>query len=196
MKQYKISDYIIDFFIAQGLSHVFLVSGGASIHLLHSANNSPGILPIPTHHEQGAAMAADGYARSTGFIGLAVATSGPGATNLITGIAGAWFDSIPCIFISGQLPITKGGEKLTGASFKDQTIQVLENLKCALESAGGSIQSLLQVRVYLDDINNWPEFNSIYAVWAGESMPARAVIPTGPLHFGLKIEIGAIASQF
>ena len=101
-----------------------------------------------------------------------------------------------CIFISGQLPITKGGEKLTGASFKHQTIQVLENLKCALESAGGSIQSLLQVRVYLDDINNWPEFNSIYAVWAGESMPARAVIPTGPLHFGLKIEIEAIASQF
>ena len=101
-----------------------------------------------------------------------------------------------CIFISGQLPITKGGEKLTGASFKDQTIQVLENIKCALESAGGSIQSLFQVRVYLDDINNWPEFNSIYAVWAGESMPARAVIPTGPLHFGLKIEIEAIASQF
>ena len=88
------------------------------------------------------------------------------------------------------------GEKLTGASFKDQTIQVLENLKCALESAGGGIQSLLQVRVYLDDINNWPEFNSIYAVWAGESMPARAVVPTGPLHFGLKIEIEAIASQF
>jgi enamine deaminase RidA (YjgF/YER057c/UK114 family) len=54
---------------------------------------------------------------------------------------------------------------------------------------------LLQVRVYLDDINNWPEFNSIYAVWAGESKPARAVVPTGPLHFGLKIEIEAIASQ-
>ena len=101
-----------------------------------------------------------------------------------------------CIFISGQLPITKEGEKLTGASYKDQTIHVLENLTCALDSAGGSIQSLLQVRVYLDDINNWPEFNSIYAVWAGESMPARAVIPTGPLHFGLKIEIEAIASQF
>jgi len=100
-----------------------------------------------------------------------------------------------CIFISGQLPITKDGEKLTAASFKDQTIQVLENLKIALEGAGGSIQGLLQVRVYLDDINNWPEFNSIYAVWAGESMPARAVVPTGPLHFGLKIEIEAVASQ-
>jgi len=99
------------------------------------------------------------------------------------------------IFISGQLPITKDGEKLTEANFKDQTIQVLENLKHALEGSGGSIQSLLQVRVYLDDINNWPEFNSIYAVWAGESMPARAVVPTGPLHFGLKIEIEAIASQ-
>ena len=97
------SDYIIDFFRAQGLQHVFLVSGGASIHLLHSANKLSGITPVPTHHEQGAAMAADGYSRSSGNLGLAIATSGPGATNLLTGIAGAWFDSIPCIFISGQV---------------------------------------------------------------------------------------------
>lgn len=124
MKRYKVSDYIIDFFIAQGLSHVFLVSGGASIHLLHSANNSPGILPIPTHHEQGAAMAADGYARSTGFIGLAVATSGPGATNLITGIAGAWFDSIPCIFISGQVATfrMKGSMSVRQLGFQETDI--------------------------------------------------------------------------
>ncbi len=100
-----------------------------------------------------------------------------------------------CIFISGQLPITKDGQKLTGSSFKDQTIQALENLRCALEGAGGSIKSLLQVRVYLDDINNWPEFNSIYSEWAGESKPSRAVVPTGPLHFGLKIEIEAIAAN-
>ncbi len=103
LKRYKVSDYVIEFFIAQGLGHVFIVSGGASIHLLHSANKLDGMLPIPTHHEQGAAMAADGYARSTEFFGLAVATSGPGATNLLTGIAGAWFDSIPCVFITGQV---------------------------------------------------------------------------------------------
>jgi reactive intermediate/imine deaminase len=99
------------------------------------------------------------------------------------------------IFISGQLPITKEGQKLSQASFKDQTLQVLENLKCALEGAGGNIQSLVQVRVYVDDINNWPEFNVIYSEWAGDSLPARAVVPTGQLQFGLKIEVEAIAAK-
>ncbi len=99
------------------------------------------------------------------------------------------------IFISGQLPITKEGQKLSQASFKDQTLQALENLKCALEGAGGKIQSLVQVRVYVDDISNWPEFNVIYSEWAGDSLPARAVVPTGQLHFGLKIEVEAIAAK-
>jgi len=101
--EYKVSDYVIEFLRAQEVRHVFLVSGGASIHFLHSLHSAAGILPIPTHHEQGAAMAADGYARAGDCLGVAIATSGPGATNLITGIAGAWFDSIPCMFITGQV---------------------------------------------------------------------------------------------
>jgi len=101
--EYKVSDYVIEFLRAQGITHVFLVSGGASIHFLHSLHSTEGILPIPTHHEQGAAMAADGYSRVGNYLGAAIATSGPGATNLITGIAGTWFDSIPCMFITGQV---------------------------------------------------------------------------------------------
>lgn len=97
------------------------------------------------------------------------------------------------IFVSGQLPITSEGKKLTEANFEEQVKQVLENLKNALEGSGASIESLLQVRVYVDDINNWPPFNVLYEKWAGNSKPARAVVPTGPLHFGLKIEIEAIA---
>ena len=50
------------------------------------------------------------------------------------------------------------------------------------------------MRVYVDDVANWPEFNTIYAKWAGESRPARAVVPTGALHYGLKIEIEAVAA--
>jgi acetolactate synthase-1/2/3 large subunit len=119
-----VSDYVIDFFRAQGVQHVFLVSGGASIHLLHSANKLSGITPVPTHHEQGAAMAADGYSRSSGNLGLAIATSGPGATNLLTGIAGAWFDSIPCIFISGQVATfrMKGSIKTRQLGFQETEI--------------------------------------------------------------------------
>ena len=101
MKQ-KLSDYVADFLARQGLRHVFVVTGGASIHLLHSLHNAPGIAPICVHHEQAGAMAADAYARVTG-LGCAIATSGPGATNMITGIAGAWFDSVPVLYITGQV---------------------------------------------------------------------------------------------
>jgi acetolactate synthase I/II/III large subunit len=99
----KLSDYVADFLAAQGIRHAFVVSGGASIHILHSLHDRPGIQPICPHHEQAGAMAADGYARATGGMGCAVGTSGPGATNLITGIAGAWFDSIPVLYLTGQV---------------------------------------------------------------------------------------------
>jgi len=95
--QQKLSDYVADFLAAQGIRHVFVVTGGASIHILHSLHDRPGTEPICPHHEQAGAMAADGYARATGGIGCAVSTSGPGATNMITGISGAWFDSIPVL---------------------------------------------------------------------------------------------------
>ena len=147
MKKYKISDYIIDFFVAQGLTHVFLVSGGASIHLLHSANNASEILPVPTHHEQGASMAADGYARASGLLGLAVATSGPGATNLITGIAGAWFDSVPCIFITGQVATfrMKGTMSVRQLGFQETDIIEIARPITKLAVQIGSISEIKDV---------------------------------------------------
>lgn len=99
----KLSDYVVEFLAKKGVRHVFIVAGGASIHILHSLDSNTDIMPVCTHHEQAGAMAADAYARVTGNVGCAVATSGPGATNMITGIAGAWFDSIPVIYITGQV---------------------------------------------------------------------------------------------
>ena len=96
-------------------------------------------------------------------------------------------------FVSGQLPISVSGEKLTHASFDAQTRQVLHNVEQALVAAGSSIVQLVQVRVYIDDMANWPEFNRIYAVWAGAARPARAIVPTGALHFGFKIEVEVTA---
>ncbi|WP_322013439.1 RidA family protein [Paraburkholderia sp. J12] len=97
------------------------------------------------------------------------------------------------VFVSGQLPIDAQGRKLTDASFEVQARQVLANVAAALEGAGSSIAQLAQVRVYLADIELWPSFNQIYAEWAGDARPARAIVPTGPLHFGFKIEIEATA---
>lgn len=97
------------------------------------------------------------------------------------------------VFISGQLPITPDGERLVDASFEDQAKQVLSNLQAVLAAAGSSIDQLLQVRVYVDGIANWPMFDQLYEKWAGSARPARAVVPTGPLHFGLKVEVEATA---
>ncbi len=103
MSKIKLSDYVADFLARQGIRHVFVISGGASIHLLHSVATHPKMTHVCPHHEQAAAMAADAYARVTGGLGCAMATSGPGATNMITGIAGAWFDSVPTLYITGQV---------------------------------------------------------------------------------------------
>jgi len=125
----KVSDLLAELLVTNGINHVFIVSGGASIHLLHSFESAPGIAPVPMHHEQAAAMAADGYARAGGGLGCAAATSGPGATNLITGIAGTWFDSIPCLFISGQVATfrLKGKLKVRQLGFQETEIVPMVN---------------------------------------------------------------------
>jgi len=97
------------------------------------------------------------------------------------------------VFISGQLPIDASGAKLTDAPFEKQALQVLANIKSALEAAGSDVSRLVQVRVYVVDIGSWPEFNALYAEWAGTARPARAVVPVPHLHFGFKIEIEAVA---
>ena len=76
---------------------------GAALHLIHSAGLSKKLKFIPTLHEQASAMAADSYSRVTKNIGVAFATSGPGATNLVTGVSGAYFDSVPVLYITGQV---------------------------------------------------------------------------------------------
>ena len=97
------------------------------------------------------------------------------------------------VFVSGQLPINAQGEKLADASFDAQAEQVLANVKAALESVGSSVAQLVQVRVYVVDVEHWARFNQIYARWAGEAKPARAVVPVPQLHYGFKIEVEAVA---
>jgi acetolactate synthase-1/2/3 large subunit len=98
---------IAKFLRDRGSDSAFVVAGGASLHLIHAFASTPGCRYLPVHHEQSAAMAADGFSRSCGRLGVAIATSGPGATNLITGIAGCHYDSIPAIFLTGQVSTTR-----------------------------------------------------------------------------------------
>jgi acetolactate synthase-1/2/3 large subunit len=99
----KVSDYLASLLSAQGVEHVFEVVGGMITHLVDSIHCQGKIRLISMHHEQAAAFAAEASARMTGIPGVAMATSGPGATNLLTGIGSCYFDSSPAIFITGQV---------------------------------------------------------------------------------------------
>ena len=120
----KASDYIVEFLYAQGVQQVFLLIGGMITHLVDSINRQGKIQIINVHHEQAAAFAAEGVARVTGVPGVAMATSGPGATNLITGIGSCFFDSYPVIFITGQVNLNeqKGERKIRQFGFQETDI--------------------------------------------------------------------------
>jgi 2-iminobutanoate/2-iminopropanoate deaminase len=97
------------------------------------------------------------------------------------------------IYVSGQVPMDPvTGEKVT-SSFDAQCRKALDNVKRILKEAGRDLDHVVKVNAYITDINDWAEFNTIYAEYFGEHRPARAVLPVGPLHYGFKVEIEAIA---
>ncbi len=99
----KLSDFVIDFFAKQGVAHAFVVSGGAVVHLIDSVSKNPNMSYICSQHEEHSGSSADMYARVTKNLGLALTTSGPGATNLVTSVCNAYFDSVPLVCITGQV---------------------------------------------------------------------------------------------
>jgi len=99
----KVSDYILSHLTTLGVKDIFAITGGGAMHLDDSLAKNKDLRYLSMHHEQAAAMAAEGHARITGKLGVAIVTSGPGGTNTITGVCGAWIDSIPTIFLSGQV---------------------------------------------------------------------------------------------
>jgi acetolactate synthase-1/2/3 large subunit len=99
----KVSDYIARFLADHGVRNVHLVAGGGMMHLLDSVGREPRLRYWCNHHEQASAIAAEAEARVTGRVGVCYATTGPGATNALSGIVGAWYDSVPVLVISGQV---------------------------------------------------------------------------------------------
>ena len=102
MKQ-RIADYVADFLVNNGIDTVFSVVGGGSMHLNDAFGKHEKLTVIHNHHEQASAMAAEGYARINEKIAAVCVTTGPGGTNAITGVLGAWQDNVPMLVISGQV---------------------------------------------------------------------------------------------
>jgi acetolactate synthase I/II/III large subunit len=102
----RVADYLAKRIAEAGVRHVFMISGGGAMHLNDAVGKNKDLEYVCNHHEQASAIAVEGYARTTGNLGVAVVTSGPGGTNAITGVLGLWLDSIPGMFISGQIKYT------------------------------------------------------------------------------------------
>jgi acetolactate synthase-1/2/3 large subunit len=120
----KTADYVAKYLARNGVRYVFEMAGGMITHLLDSIHHGGGTRIVSMHHEQGAAFAADAVGRISGVPGVAMATSGPGATNLITGIGSCYFDSSPAVFITGQVNRSeqKGSRQIRQLGFQETDI--------------------------------------------------------------------------
>ncbi|MEW6336986.1 MAG: RidA family protein [Acidobacteriota bacterium] len=99
------------------------------------------------------------------------------------------------VYVAGQLPVDpSGGRVLAGESAATQTERALENLRAVLEAAGSGLDLVLKVTVYVADVGLWAEINAACARAFGAHRPARSVVPTGPLHHGVLVEVDAVAA--
>lgn len=103
IRMIRVADYVFKYLADYGVKHVFLVTGGGAMHLNDALKKEKRIKYVCAHHEQAAAIAAEGYARTSGNLAVVSVTSGPGGTNALTGVIGQWLDSVPVLYLSGQV---------------------------------------------------------------------------------------------
>lgn len=123
---YRVADFIADFIAGLGVEHVFLLPGGGAMYLVDAVGKHPGIEAVACLHEQAAAISAEAYARINENIGVAMVTTGPGATNAITAVAGAWIESVPLMVISGQV---KRADMLRDSPLRQKGVQEVDIVK-------------------------------------------------------------------
>ncbi len=128
----RVADYIFKILADYGVRHVFMVTGGGAMHLNDAVGREERIQYVCNHHEQACAIAAEGYSRASGKLGAVVVTSGPGGTNTLTGVIGQWLDSVPVIYLSGQVKFETTIESCRGIGLRqlgDQEINIIDIVK-------------------------------------------------------------------
>ena len=146
----KASDYIMNYLHHRGVTHIYEVIGGMITHLIDSAYQHGQLKLVSTHHEQAAAFAADATGRITGIPGVAMATSGPGAINLLTGIGSCYFDSAPGLFITGQVNLSeqRGNRRVRQLGFQETDIVSMAQ---AVTKAAWAVKSVEQIPSMLEE---------------------------------------------
>ncbi|HEX7831076.1 MAG TPA: thiamine pyrophosphate-binding protein [Thermoanaerobaculia bacterium] len=145
----KLSDVVIEFLAERGIRHVFLVSGGGIMHLVDSVGRNPRVQHISNYHEQACAIAAEAYARVTNGPGACLVTTGPGATNALSSIPGAWFDSVPVIVLSGQVRLPLIADYTRVRQLGPQEVNIIPMVKPVTKFAK-TIREAATVRTELD----------------------------------------------
>ena len=125
----KLADYVVQFLEKKKINTVFTVSGGGSIFLCDGLYKAKKLKYISCHHEQAVSFAAESYARSSNRTGCALVTTGPGGTNAVTGVTSSWIDSIPVIFISGQVFLNQTIGTTKKRQIGDQEINIVDLIK-------------------------------------------------------------------
>src|SRR5262249_39438887 len=118
----KLCDYVIRFLHDKGIRRIFMLTGGGCMHLVDSVGRQEGVEYVCCLHEQACAFAAQAHAEFTTEASAVLVTTGPGGTNAVTGLAAAWLDSTPCVFLSGQV---KRADLMTGRGVRSMGPQEL-----------------------------------------------------------------------
>ena len=119
----RVADYLMSRLAELGITHVFVLPGGGAMHLNDGLACEPRITPVPCHHEQACGIAAEAWGRIAGRFGVAMVTTGPGTTNIVTPVAGAWIESVPLMIISGQV---KRPDLLAGRPLRQGGVQEVD----------------------------------------------------------------------
>jgi acetolactate synthase-1/2/3 large subunit len=164
----KLSDYVIQVIADHGVKHMFMVPGGGAMHLNDSLGKNPQVDFVCNNHEQASTIAAEAYARVTGRFGAALVTTGPGGTNAITGVAGAWLDSTPCIIISGQV---KRADLATGRGLRQLGVQEIDivSIVTPITKYAVTIMEPASIRYHLE--------KALYLAQSGRPGPVWIDIP-------------------
>ena len=131
----RLADAVFEFIENQKINKVFLLPGGGAMHLVDAVSRRQNLDFVAVHHEQAAGIAAEYYSRIKSKVGVALVTTGPGATNVITPFVGAWIESIPILVISGQVKskdLMKKSDKIRQSGV--QEVDIVPMVKIALNS--------------------------------------------------------------
>lgn len=167
----KVTDYIVKRLEEHGIKHVFMISGGGAMHLNDSFGKSKKIEYICNHHEQASAIAAEGYARVKGELSVVCVTTGPGGINALNGVFGQWTDSVPVLYISGQVKtetLITSYPKLHLRQLGDQEADII-SIVSPITKFACQIKNPLETKKILDE--------AIYAALDGRQGPVWVDVP-------------------